>query len=172
MKSCLALLMAATLVVAVVPAFLTGSASSLSSHVPTGRIYTVAQVLRGISQDPTEWYGRTVRVRAVAFPQYDGSPRRQGLAMPDVLALDYPGSMPSGGDCCSLFARYGREDALFGLLRRLPFIGARMPQLQRARRNSVAVYEVLLRPPANACDRSGCTRYPQSELIDAAPPMW
>ncbi len=141
-----------------------GSIVALVVGVPTApRIYTVAQVQRGIQHDPRAWTGRIVRVRAVSGTRYcaDRAGRHCVVEVGDAGSLDTPAPLALGA-----------EEAVLTLLRQLPLVGSTMPEPQVLHAGRTVVYRiaVLFRPvcAVRPCSDAG---YPATRLVlvDAAP---
>jgi len=132
-------------------------------HAAAPRIYTVAQVQRGVQHDPRAWTGRIVRVRAVSGTRYcaDRAGRHCVVEIGDTGSLDTPAPL-------ALEA----EDTVLALLRQLPLVGSTMPGPQVLHTGRTTVYRiaVLVHPVCivQPCSDAG---YPAARLllVDVAP---
>lgn len=84
---------------------------------PAGPIYSVALARAAIARQPNAWVGRTIRLRAIAFPLAGtGCPQVQPMCAA-VLLTDSASGLD---DAATLRAYPGPTDALWQLVRRLP----------------------------------------------------
>lgn len=114
------------------------------SLLGAGRVYTVADVERGVARDPAHWIGRTVLVRGqpvsyLLWQAPDGVDMQIGLV-----------DAGRGNNARPLSLRWGGPDPLLAFLRRLPMVGRFVPRPQRPFWDMLAVYRIQInRPPVN-----------------------
>lgn len=126
--------------------------------------YTLAGLMDALQRDPSDWYGRVIRVRAIlvgtpGWVTASGSLTR----VADMRSLRLVDS--EGVENLPLLI--GPHDGLLAVLRWLPLVGPALPAAQVPRWGEAAVYRIQLRRiVTSACDT--CYEY-EAVLLDAAP---
>ncbi len=108
-----------------------------------GTVYTVAQARAGIFRQPRSWVGRTVLVRARAFPLGASCPPINPWCTNVVLA-DGAAVLANTSTLVAMAADPARPDPLLSLLGRVPLVGRLIPQPQQVDWSHVATYRVHL----------------------------
>jgi len=106
-------------------------------------IYTVAQARAGMIRQPRSWVGRTVLVRARAFPLGANCPPSIPWCTNVVLA-DGNALLATTPTLVAMAAGPARPDPLVSLLRRVPLADRLIRQPQQVDWSHVATYRVHL----------------------------
>ncbi len=106
-------------------------------------VYTVAQARGGMIRWPRLWVGRTVLVRAHAFPLGTNCPPSIPWCTNVVLA-DGDSPLATTHTLVAMAAGPARPDPFWSLLHRVPLVDHMIPQLQQVDWNHVATYRVHL----------------------------
>lgn len=123
------------------------------------QIYTVPQIVAGLSGNPYAWIGRTVLVRGTAGELVPPCP--SGSWCPTLL---FAGDRPTPGQI--LLLEPGPASPLLAPLRRVPLVGRVIPAAQRLRWYAPATYRILFQAvPGTTCDSLPCVN---ALLVDAA----
>lgn len=122
-------------------------------------VYTIPQVLAGLSRDPAAWSGRTALVQGAALELVPGCPRGQWCP----TGLYNPGT-PRPGPI--LLLEPAPPSLLVQQLRALPLVQAVVPAPQRLRWRTPATYRLLFHVvPHTSCDAKPCIN---ALLVDSA----
>jgi len=105
-------------------------------------VYTVAQARAGMMRQPRSWVGRTVLVRARAFPLGANCPPSIPWCTNVVLADG--DALLSTSTLVAIAAGPTRPDPLVSLLRRVPLVDRMIRQPQQVDWSHVATYRVHL----------------------------
>ncbi len=105
-------------------------------------VYTVAQVRAGMIRQPRSWVGRTVLVRARAFPLGTGCP--PSIPWCTNVVLTDSDSLLSTSTLVAIAAGPTRPDPLVSLLRRVPLADRMIRQPQQVDWSHVVTYRVHL----------------------------
>jgi hypothetical protein len=105
-------------------------------------VYTVAQARTGMMRRPRSWVGRTVLVRARAFPLGANCPPSIPWCTNVVLADG--DALLSTSTLVAIAAGPTRPDPLVSLLRRVPLVDRMIRQPQQVDWSHVATYRVHL----------------------------
>lgn len=121
-----------------------------------GTVYSVAQLRAGMRRQPRTWRGRTVLVRALAFPLGSQCPPANPWCT-NVILTD---RVPMLADTPTLIASAAPPDPLLGLLRRVPLvggvIGGLIPDPQQVDWEQLATYRVRLSAQSFAACLAPC----------------
>ncbi len=121
------------------------------------RVYPVAQVAAGLSNNPSAWIGKTVLVRGRLIMVMASRSERWGELVPEtsqpLVLLLAPGPPPP---------------PLLALLRSLPLVRTMIPQPQAPRVGRIGVYRVRLLTQL-LCSPVPCAN---AQITDAAPGQW
>ncbi len=108
-----------------------------------GTVYTVAQARGGMIRRPRLWVGRTVLVRARAFPLGTSCPPSIPWCTNVVLA-DGDALLATTPTLVAMAAGPARPDPFWSLLRRVPLADHLIPRPQQVDWNHAATYRVHL----------------------------
>ncbi len=108
-----------------------------------GTVYTVAQAHAGMIRQPQLWVGRTVLVRAHAFPLGTSCPPINPWCT-NVVLVDGASLLANTPTLVAMAADAARPDPLVSQLRRVPLVDRLIPQPQQVDWSHVATYRVHL----------------------------
>jgi len=106
-------------------------------------VYTVAQARAGMIRQPRSWVGRTVLVRARAFPLGANCPPSIPWCT-NVVLTDGDSLLSTTPTLVTMAAGPARPDPLVSLLRRVPLVDRLIAQPQQVDWSHVATYRVHL----------------------------
>lgn len=145
--------------VGLVLTLLLGGSLALTAYLRSNRVYTVPEVLAGLSHSPGTWAGRTALVWGTALELVPGCPGGQwcpsGLYKPHTQR---PGPL--------LLQEPGPSAPMLARLRQLPLIRSLAPLPQHLRWQTPAVYQLAFESvPHTLCHALPCIT---AVLVDAA----
>jgi hypothetical protein len=130
-------------------ALLAAAAVAGRMAAPIGDVYTVAQVKAGMAAHPAAWVGRTVLVRAIAYPRSGSSCPNANPYCDAVSLLD---NATTATDASTLVVSGRPADVGWTVLRRVPVLGPLIVPPRDPLWGQVATYRVqFVAHPYSAC---------------------